>query len=120
MLFTTAGTYHYVVKEKADPNKPYYQYDTTNYEVTVTVTAGNKNSLTASASVKKVGVDGTTDAVDFTNTYTAEGTSVQFSGTKTISGIESTDKVFSFSLYETGEDYVVAEGAEALRTASTS
>ena len=48
-----------------------------------------------------------------------ETTSVTFSGTKTIEGIESTDKVFSFSLYETGKDYEIADDEAAKEIIST-
>ena len=61
-----------------------------------------------------------TSKAAFINTYKKNTTSVTFGGVKHIEGTDSTEKVFSFSLYETGSDYsTTGTQARLLETVST-
>ncbi len=82
-------TYTYRVKEKAD-NEEGMTYDDTVHTVTVTVSDAGNGSL-------KVVASNNANALNFTNTYLAEG-SVLFSGTKTMNGKTLVGKDFTFVL----------------------
>lgn len=56
----------------------------------------------------------------FENTYNLSSTNLPFSGKKSIEGTDSTEQVFEFEVYETGEDYVPKPGKEPILTAKTS
>jgi len=82
-------TYTYRVKEKAGAEEG-MTYDDTVHTVTVKVSDAGDGTL-------KVEASKTADALNFTNTYLAEGT-VLFSGTKTMNGKALEGKDFTFVL----------------------
>ena len=55
----------------------------------------------------------------FVNGYSLGTTSVTFGGTKAITGTDSTTKVFTFELYETGADFAIAANQEPIPRTST-
>jgi pilin isopeptide linkage protein len=69
ITFTKPGTYHFTVTEVADETNEGYTYDSSAYNVTVTVAANDEGTgLAATTTIEK---DGTAvDAITFANTYT--------------------------------------------------
>ncbi|MCR5449309.1 MAG: DUF5979 domain-containing protein, partial [Solobacterium sp.] len=53
-------------------------------------------------------ISSTLSSCEFINNYTLSTTSVTFGGQKSIEGTDSTEKVFCFELYETGEGYTTS------------
>jgi len=103
---TGAGDYHFspITYEKAGEhvykvaetkgNAAGYTYDDKTYTVNVNVVADENGQLKAEISGDaKTGTD-----LDFTNTYKADGTSVTFSGTKTLNGRSLKNDEFAFDL----------------------
>ncbi len=112
--YDSVGTYYYTVREVI-PNNPLKGviYDTTEYRVTVVVTDNHNGSLEATYSLEMVHVNGETVQVPassmvFYNEYTITGTvSVEISGEKTLEGMELSDGMFGFELYETDSEYAI-------------
>ena len=67
ITFTKAGTYTFYVSE-VDGGDARYTYDGTTYTVTVDVTLGEDNTLTATPTIAKDGDGTTVDAITFANT----------------------------------------------------
>ncbi len=127
-----AGTYYYVVKEVPGA-LPGVSYDPCEYHITVEVT---DDTVTGQLVPKLVGeavkVDPTkanvltintpaqitlpVNQLVFTNSYDTADTSVTFSGTKRLTGRPAVSDEFTFELYKTGSDYVIAEGTEPVAT----
>lgn len=104
--YNTDGIRYYIIKEKALENPEGFSIDNKVYKVKVNVTKDSNDKL--HAEVKVVNDDGTESDInqfEFVNNYTRTGTSIIFSGKKYISGINSTDKEFTFELHETDENY---------------
>lgn len=107
ILFTEAGTYTYTVSEKANSSAAYgIIYDTTEYQVTITVTDDVMGSLVVS-DVTITG--GETDAITFTNDYVPAPTSAQIPGSKILNGKVLNAGDFRFELYTSDENW--AEGS---------
>ena len=100
------GTHTYTVKEVND-GKAGYTYDTTEYEIVVTVADAGDGTLNVTYTV-----NGTANgAITFVNKYTAAGT-VQFEGTKTLTGATLAADQFSFTLTGEGVNETVTNGAD--------
>ena len=106
------GTHYYVIVEENAGNG--FRENTTVYHEKVVVSDGRNGKLETAVSG-----DAGKDKLDFKNEYKAAETGVTFGGTKTIEGIDETEKSFTFDLYETGEGYTVAKDAEPLQSVST-
>ena len=100
--YDTPGTYKYTIVEN-DEHLGGVTYDTKTYDVIVTVEYDNSGELAASIE----GLDEDGSGADFTNTYAAANTQVQFSGTKTLTGRDLKAKEFSFTLTGEGLDETV-------------
>ena len=85
----TTKTYKVVEKAGEDAS---VTYDTTEYEITVTLTDDGKGTIKAVA-------DPEADTYDFTNTYTTKG-NITFSGKKTLENKTLKEGEFSFELYD--------------------
>ena len=107
--YTAAGTYEYVVAER-DDNKNGYEYDTTEYTVSVIVTDDEEGTLSAVVSRK-------VDELEFNNTYTPEETSIPFEAVKLMDGRNLEADEFDFGIYETGSDFN-AIGKEPIQVVS--
>ncbi len=106
ITYTEPGIYYFVIKETSNGTEgDGWTYDETEYQVTVEMRDNGDGTLSpyivAYEYVDENGDTQTTPSADFTNTYKAAETSVQFAGTKYISNSNSTDKEFAFELYET-------------------
>ena len=95
ITYDEAGAYTYEVKENSTTEAG-VTVDDTVYSITVTVTDDGHGQLEAEVTGAQA------DAIDFTNAYAPNSTSVEFSGTKTLSGKALTEGEFSFTL--TGSD----------------
>ena len=93
--YDTVGPHTYTVEESVG-NAKGVTYDTKTYTVKVDVTDDGSGTLKATVTGDNPA------ALDFTNTYKADSTSVQFEGLKTLTGKELKDAEFSFTL--TGSD----------------
>ena len=109
LTFNKEGTYEYTVRENVPVTDklPGVTYDTTLYDVVITVTDDGSGQLKATTSISdNKGNSGIlADGLDFTNTYEAGTTSVTFGGIKTLNGFpENADSkyipTFEFTLSE--------------------
>jgi len=98
-------TYTYTVKEQAG-NVYGMTYDDTEYTIEVTVSDAGNGKLNIEASENH-------NALDFTNNYqyTASG-EIQFTGTKTLNGMDLTADQFSFVLSGDGVNETVKNAAD--------
>lgn len=98
-------TFHYVVKEKnAGQTIDGITYSNTEYRVTVTVSDNGDGTIDAVATVAGVA----NDALNFTNAYKSDKTSIAFEGTKTLDGIrELKENDFTFDLYKATESFEI-------------
>jgi pilin isopeptide linkage protein len=111
ITYTTAGTYHYTISEKAGELGKGYTYDAKVSNVTVTVKDNGSGKLEAvpSYDVDAEGV-GTATAPTFANTYTATG-SAELKATKTLTGDGATLAANQFDFQVTdSSNKVVATG----------
>ncbi|MCC8044115.1 MAG: hypothetical protein LIP12_01275, partial [Clostridiales bacterium] len=116
--YKTVGTHTYTITEETG-NAQGYSYSDANYTVTVEVTDDGSGQLTAT--VTGLSADQTTSGLytgaNFTNTYTAGSTNVQFGGTKTINGLPNgvtSNETFTFKLTE-----ITNSGSTELETVTT-
>ncbi len=113
ITYTSAGTYYYAVVEKTGTLGG-VTYDDAIYRITVSVTDnGTGNLVATTALADKNGAS--VDAIRFANTYTAEGTTVDVQGVKTLTGRDLKAGEFSFHLYETEADFAI-DGLTAVET----
>ena len=127
LTFTEAGEHTYTVKEYIPADKKGITYDTKTYEITVTLTDDTNGGLTktvkldgatVTSTVNLGGIEASKVDVLFRNSYLAEGTSITLSGVKTLEGRKLTDNdKFTFELYEANKDFIVAAGANPIKTA---
>ncbi len=109
--------FKYTVKEivpASGDNKGITTYDNTVYEITVQLYDDGNGKVT-----KKVFLDTTevTDVnVSFENKYTATNAELVLSGEKTLTGKTLENGEFTFNLYETNSDFVIADMAAPLAT----
>jgi len=89
-VFTSPGTYHYVVKE-INEGELGITYDTKQFNIKVVVTDDLNGNLVADLTVEN-------GPIEFTNTYVPVETSVTFSGTKVLNGRSLADGEFKFVL----------------------
>lgn len=124
ITFDKPGTYRYVIREIAG-SEDYIVYDDDYYNVTVEV-KDNKGRLEVT-SVKYDLVEVTADGekapalatgIVFTNVYDPDQTSVYLTAAKTLKNRELKVGEFRFLVYEANEKFVVAAGAEPIRTAT--
>lgn len=108
LTFTEAGDYHYTigeVKSGATENNG-ITYDTTNYDLNVSVKDDGEGNLTASYTLTKDGQEVGTAA--FTNTYTAKPTEVDLTmglaAHKNLTGRDLRGGEFSFVVKENGTE----------------
>lgn len=108
LTFTEAGDYHYTigeVKSGATENNG-ITYDTTNYDLNVSVKDDGEGNLTASYTLTKDGQEVGTAA--FTNTYTAQPTEVDLTmglaARKNLTGRDLRGGEFSFVVKENGTE----------------
>ena len=100
---THTGTYTYYVKEKND-NKSGYQYDSTAYIVTLTVSDEDGNGhLTVTPVIAKNGEEGTVTAIQFNNIFKAAG-EVVLQANKSLTGKALTAGAFEFTLTGNGQN----------------
>ncbi len=100
IIYTEAGAHTYTVSEVAG-NLGGITYDTTSYEVTVDVVDNLDGTLTAITTYPQNGIV-------FNNTYKVTSTTIQLTGTKTLTGRTLKDGEFTFHVTE--GDEVVATG----------
>ena len=111
--FTAAGTYNYTVSEEVGTDTK-ISYDTTSYNVTITVSENDNGDGTKSLNVDSVKVNEqevrpSSDKYpvgSFTNTYTPDGASVSIQATKTLTGRDINAGEFSFRLETCDENGV--------------
>ena len=111
------GEYHYVIKEQ--PGSVHgVTYDDNEFYVTVVVEDPGEGKLVARVDqiASKEQISGV--GVVFTNTFTPDPIDLTITGKKTLSGRAMEDGEFTFELYETGADHVIAEGTLPMGTAS--
>ena len=101
ITYTTPGEHTYTIREVND-EKGGVTYDSTVYTVKVSVRDNGAGGLTMEV------VEGSTNGLNFTNTYHADPVQVALTGTKVLTGKALEDKSFGFRLYE---------GASAIDTA---
>ena len=108
--YDEVGVYRYVVKEDASGNLGGITYDKSVFRVTVTVTDEN-GALKATTNITdELGADA---ELIFENKYKATPTSIIFSGTKTLTGMDLSADMFKFLLYKADENYNVLGAAMA-------
>ena len=98
ITYEAVGTHTYTVAEIAG-NAEGVTYDTRTYTITVEVTDNGSGTLQATVSENST-------ALNFTNSYKAKETSVQFGGTKSFEGWPKgvTPPTFTYTLSENGEE----------------
>ena len=87
--YADSATFTYTIREVND-GAAGYTYDTHEETVTVVVTDDGDGNMTAKVTYDE-------DGAEFTNAYEAEG-EAQFNGTKTVTGIELEEGLFTFEL----------------------
>ncbi|MBQ8381716.1 MAG: VWA domain-containing protein [Clostridia bacterium] len=112
--YTAAGTYYYAVVEKSG-HLGGVTYDDAIYHVTVTVRDNGEGQLVATTALSDE-AGNAVDSIRFVNAYTAESTTVDISGSKTLTGRELAAGEFSFELYKTDANFNVS--GDALQTKS--
>ena len=120
MTFTETGTYYYVAKERlpegVSTEYPLDEttrilYDTAERHVTVTVQVDENDPEALKATYT---VDGA-ETLAFRNVY-IQPVPLTISGTKTLSGRTIVDGEFTFELYRTAADFMVADDAAPVDT----
>ena len=114
--YSEAGEAYYIIREKAGA-KTGMTYDDNEFYVTVHVEDPGDGKLTAHVESIDRKEHTVAVGVHFTNTFTPAPITAAFDGTKTLTGRDMKDGEFTFELYQTGADYLVAEGTTALDTA---
>lgn len=120
MTFEEAKTHYYVLKEQIPEIKNGITYDTTEYQIQVTVSDEGKGYLKGAISINgedQTDADqaqGIAQVLTFANVYTTEKAAVTFGGKKTLEGRDLTEKEFAFGLFEANESYEVDAETEPL------
>ncbi len=99
ITYTNAGTYYYVVSEKAASSSYGIKYDDTEYVVSVEITDNGEGSLVVSDVSYNILGNGIANALAFTNEYIPSPTFAEIPGNKTLEGKVLSDGQFSFKLY---------------------
>jgi len=105
LVFTAVGTYHYIVREIIPQQIEHngIQYDTTEYNVIITITDNGNGGLASQISLENATY--TEEVIAFVNTYMAADTTEDFQGRKILENRTLLAGEFSFELYETASDY---------------
>ncbi|WP_294132481.1 Spy0128 family protein [uncultured Clostridium sp.] len=90
--YTEAGTYTYKVKEVVGELGG-ITYDTTEFEVTVTVVDNGNGQLVATVNYPKGGIE-------FNNKYSSKGTGIKLTATKNLTGKDLTEGMFEFKVVD--------------------
>ena len=116
LSYKEPGEYFYIIKEQAGDESG-VTYDDNEFYVTVLVEDPGTGRLTAD--VEQIAAKETVSGagVVFTNLFTPAPIDVVFGGTKQLSGRNMEDGEFTFELYRTGADHIVAEGTLPIETA---
>ncbi len=112
-VFHEAGTYHFAVAELALSSAYGIHYDTTRYQVTVTVTDGGKGQLSVT-DVSITAEGKAAEAVTFANAYIPAPTSALIPGTKTLVGKLLGGGDFRFQLYSSDETWAPGQLLETV------
>ena len=111
------GDHYYVIREVIPEETNGGDYDERSFGVKVTVRDNGDGTLTGT--YEYTGVEGAS-VPRFNNSYTAKPTSVQLEGKKTLTDEEfdGVAKSFTFDLYAVSSDYIVAEDAVPVDSAT--
>ena len=122
--FSDLGDYRYIIKETVNTGDPLMEIDTTIYYVQVNVYDNHSGQLQTEITVTDMDgnkLDGvTTGTLNFTNEVKPEpltATDLNLGGIKVFNGTMTAGK-FTFELYETAEDFAVAEEEQPILTAT--
>lgn len=110
--YDKVGIYRYVVKEDVSGNLGGITYDESVLRVTVTVIDENGALKATTKITDELGTDA---GLIFENKYKAAPTSVIFSGTKTLTGMDLSANMFKFLLYKADDNYNIL-GATIAKT----
>ncbi len=110
----SAGTYRYLISEKTEAAGG-ITYDNTTWKVTVTVTDDGNGKLTPT--VRYQDNTGIHNEMIFRNIYDIKDGFIEISGKKTLENKTLNNNEFTFNVYETTNDFVLAENATALTSA---
>lgn len=118
--YSSKGTYYHILVEKAG-DKPTTIYDATTYQIMDVVTDNGDGTLNINRQIYYNGsvvenFNASDSVHEFTNVFVPEPISVNITGEKTLTGRSLISGEFTFELYETGSDYIVASDAEAVAT----
>lgn len=118
ITYTEAGTYYYVVAEKANGGSSYgITYDKTEFVVTVVITDNGNGNLIVSEVDYKVKGNGDVNGIAFVNEYVPNPTSAQIPGNKTLEGKVLEGGDFSFELYNSDANWVEGTKLETVQNA---
>ncbi len=110
ITYTEAGTYYYVVSEKAVSAISGITFDDTKYVVAVTVKDNGDGTFSVSRTV-----DGSeTKNISFNNKYVANPTTGDISGNKTLTGKVLGGGDFKFELYKSNASWAESEKLETV------
>ncbi len=114
--YEATGEYYYIITEQAG-SETGVTYDDNEFYITVVVEDDGSGKLKAHVDQIARKKETVASGVNFTNIFTPEPIDVALGGTKTLNGRSLVDGEFTFELYETGADHIVAEGALPADTA---
>lgn len=121
--FASAGTKYFIVKEKnAGQRIKGVTYDETVYQIKVKATDNNEGKYTLETSINKKGNSTAVTSLDFVNVYTADKTSAQFKGTKTLKDrpLAIKNNEFTFELYNAVNGAVSGKYIQQVRNSGNS
>lgn len=97
-------------------------YDETLYTLTVRLTDNGDGTVAKSVTLKKGNAAAETVngdvSVSFENSYSASPTSLTLSGVKALTGKDLVAGAYTFNLYETGSDFIIADRNAPFKTAT--
>lgn len=118
--YSSKGTYYHILVEKAG-DKPTTIYDATTYQIMDVVTDNGDGTLNINRQIYYNGsvvenFNASDSLHEFTNVFIPEPISANIVGEKTLTGRSLISDEFTFELYETGSDYIVAPNAKSVAT----
>lgn len=114
--YDAAGEYYYIIAEQAG-SETGVTYDENEFYITVNVEDDGSGKLKANVYQIAEKIETVAAGVSFTNIFTPAPIDVTLGGTKTLNGRSMTDGEFTFELYQTGANHIVAEGTLPADTA---
>ncbi len=111
ITYTKAGTYYYVVMEKAVGGTTGIRFDDTKYVVAVTVSDRGDGTFSVSQSVD----NSAAKKISFVNTYTANPTTTELPGNKTLTGKLLGGGDFEFELYRSNASWQEIEVLQSVK-----